>query len=203
MILQGHAVELALVDVGHLVVLPPHRAAGRGVQHVAEAVWRVELGDLDLLRVTGVTDINGDILSDPTSPTCYGHHSRARASWRWCCRSECSECSQSSCRCPLFLSALSAIREMSRLNYSDKDEPRVRSEGRNKILFIISSSKTGCRKLTLPSQTCLPAEMIFLFRKIFRFDSNKWNCDNFIENLPPSGQAKTGRGFSEEKTVFC
>ena len=50
-VLQGHAVELPLVDVGHLVVLAPHRGRGRGVQDVAEAVRRVDLGDLDLLRV--------------------------------------------------------------------------------------------------------------------------------------------------------
>ena len=55
-VLQRHPVELALVDVGHLVVLPPHGAAGGGVQHGAEPVGRVQLGDLDLLGVTGVED---------------------------------------------------------------------------------------------------------------------------------------------------
>lgn len=67
-VLQRHPVELALVDVGHLVVLPPHGAAGGGVQHGAEPVGRVQLGDLDLLGVTGVEDkiyIKQSTLSQP------------------------------------------------------------------------------------------------------------------------------------------
>ena len=51
MVLQGDAVELALVDVGHLVVLPPHRTRGGGIKNVAEPIRIVDLGDLDLLRV--------------------------------------------------------------------------------------------------------------------------------------------------------
>ena len=52
MVLQGHPVKLTLVDVGHLVVLPPHRTRGRGVKNIAEPIGIVDLGDLDLLRVT-------------------------------------------------------------------------------------------------------------------------------------------------------
>ena len=109
-VLQGHPVELSLVDVGHLVVLPPHCAAGGGVQDVPEPVRGVQLGDLDLLCITGSTRIKSDISLSPSCPTCCDCHSHARACERWCCRSGCSECSQSSCRCPLSLSALSAIR---------------------------------------------------------------------------------------------
>ena len=72
-VLQRHPVELALVDVGHLVVLPPHGAAGGGVQHGAEPVGRVQLGDLDLLGVTGVEDkiLSNQLslsLSSPVAP---------------------------------------------------------------------------------------------------------------------------------------
>ena len=51
-VLQGDAIELALVDVGHLVVLSPHGAARGGVQHRAEPVGGVQLRDLDLLGIT-------------------------------------------------------------------------------------------------------------------------------------------------------
>ena len=63
-VLQGDAVELALVDVGHLVVLAPHRRGGRGVQDVAEAVGRVDLRDLDLLRVAANREQSAAWLGD-------------------------------------------------------------------------------------------------------------------------------------------
>ena len=71
-VLQGDAVELALVDVGHLVVLPPHGAAGGGVQHRAEPIGGVELGDLDLLCVTEEIKISSkhlpSLLLSPVAP---------------------------------------------------------------------------------------------------------------------------------------
>ena len=63
-VLQGDAVELPLVDVGHLVVLAPHRRGGRGVQNVAEAVRRVDLRDLDLLRVAANREQSAAWLGD-------------------------------------------------------------------------------------------------------------------------------------------
>ena len=50
-VLQSHSVELTLVDVGHLVILSPHRTRGGSVQDVSEAEGRVDLGDLNLLGV--------------------------------------------------------------------------------------------------------------------------------------------------------
>ena len=52
-VVQGDPVELALVDVGHLVVLPPNAAGGCRVQHVVEPVSVVHFRDLHFLRVTG------------------------------------------------------------------------------------------------------------------------------------------------------
>ena len=51
MVLQGDAIELALVDVGHLVVLPPHCTRGGGIKDVAEPIGIVHLLDLNLLGV--------------------------------------------------------------------------------------------------------------------------------------------------------
>ena len=71
-VLQRHPVELALVDVGHLVVLSPHGTARGGVQHRAEPIGGVELGDLDLLCVTEEIKISSkhllSLLLSPVAP---------------------------------------------------------------------------------------------------------------------------------------
>ena len=57
LVVECDSIELALVHVGHLVVLPPHAAGGRCVEGVVEAKRGKDLGDLHLLRVRVSTPI--------------------------------------------------------------------------------------------------------------------------------------------------
>ena len=57
LVVEGHSIELALVDVGHLVVLSSHAAGGRCVQGVVEPERGEDLGDLHLLCVRVSTPV--------------------------------------------------------------------------------------------------------------------------------------------------
>ena len=57
LVVEGDSVELALVDVGHLVVLSSHAAGGGCVQRGVEPERGEDLGDLNLLCVRVSTPI--------------------------------------------------------------------------------------------------------------------------------------------------